>query len=105
MSWGWNTDGSLGLKSDNEDENFENDEHMGVFCDPNLVNIFPINVDIGEISAGARHSAFMTIDKSLWLCGSNKHGQRGSEKSIDLEIDSKIFCLSWFTFILNRSRE
>ena len=96
MSWGWNTDGSLGLKRSENDEN-----PAGVFCDPTLVDFLPLNLDIKQISAGARHSGFVADDNTLWFSGSNKHGQIiQSDSSILLEKKTKIFCSSWFTFLL-----
>lgn len=96
MSWGWNNDGALGLDPSDDD-----DDISGVFCDPTLVTSLPIDVDCKQISAGARHSAFVGEDDQVWLCGSNKHGQLGNLSSFSIEKETSVFCLSWFTLLLS----
>ena len=93
MSWGWNNDGSLGLQSDDEDDN------SGVFCEPTLATCIPLGVDCRAISAGARHSAFIGTNDRIWLCGSNKHGQLGNQSSFAIEKNTRVFCSSWFTVL------
>jgi len=93
MSWGWNIDGSLGL-----DVN-DIEEITGVFCEPTLVTKLPIGIDFREISAGARHSAFIGQDNRVYFEGSNKHGQFGEQSSLEISKETSIFCLSWFTFL------
>jgi len=94
MSWGWNNDGALGLKSSDEDD------IAGVFCVPTLVTCLPLDIDCTHISAGARHSVFIGSNNSVWLCGSNTHGQLGNLSSFSLEKGSSIYCSSWFTFLI-----
>ena len=95
MSWGWNTDGSLGL------DPTEDDDTEGVFCDPTLATSLPLGVDGVHISAGARHSAFIDSSNHLWLCGSNKHGQLGDSPSFAVEKGTLVICSSWFTLLLS----
>jgi alpha-tubulin suppressor-like RCC1 family protein len=95
MSWGWNNDGSLGLHS--SDDNSE--DISGVFCDPTLVTCLPLGVDCKQISAGARHSAFIGSNDHVWLCGSNKYGQLGPISPFSIEKNTSICCTSWFTLL------
>jgi hypothetical protein len=96
MSWGWNNDGALGLDSTDD-----KDDISGVFCDPTLVTCLPLGVDCRQISAGARHSAFIGANDHVWLCGSNKHGQLGNLSSFSIEKGTSIYCLSWFTLLIS----
>lgn len=93
MSWGWNNDGSLGLHSDDDDDN------SGVFCDPTLVTCIPLGVDGKAISAGARHSALIGSNDQIWLFGSNKYGQLGNKSPFSIEKNMSVCCSSWFTFL------
>jgi alpha-tubulin suppressor-like RCC1 family protein len=95
MAWGWNNDGSLGLDpTDNEDIS-------GVYCDPTLATCLPLGVDCRQISAGARHSAFVGVNDHVWLCGSNKHGQIGNSSPFTIEKGTSVYCLSWFTLLMS----
>lgn len=105
MSWGWNNDGSLGLGPSETDEDEEEEETFGVFADPTLVTRLPLGVDCRQISAGARHSAFVDTDDRLWLCGSNKQGQRGETKYVNIGKQTTVICSSWFTFLIDLTRK
>lgn len=95
MSWGWNNDCALGLDSS------DHDDISGVFCDPTLVTCLPLDIDCKQISAGARHSAFVGANNIVWLRGSNKHGQLGNASSFSIETGTNLHCSSWFTFIIS----
>lgn len=93
MSWGWNIDGSLALDAN------DIEDIAGVFCEPTLATKLPLGTDFRQISAGARHSAFVGQDNQIYFQGSNKHGQFGEKSSFEITKDTSVFCQSWFTFL------
>lgn len=112
-SWGWNTNGQLGLHkiTQNSLENVWKSEQQ-VFTTPQLIE-FEDSDAISNVYCGAKHTLLRTDRNRIFSSGLNNYGQLGLssiQESVDnftevplkdVDQETKIFCGYWSTFLLN----
>ena len=92
--WGHNRVGQLGFKSEKEyhseslnDFEDDSDDNMYYQKEPKIVNDLS-NILVKSVSAGWGHSAILSIDGNIYMCGRNFRGQIGKSLN-DCEINSR----------------
>jgi len=82
-SWGWNQSGQLGIGCYPTDDPLSEQKPCSdnACCNRLMLSAYPILVDfrkeVQKVSCGARHSAAVLVDNTLWTWGWNGYGQLG----------------------------
>ncbi|XP_063992389.1 probable E3 ubiquitin-protein ligase HERC3 [Diachasmimorpha longicaudata] len=85
-TWGWNTNGELGITSDQK-----------VIALPAVVDFKTedgniVNERVKKVQCGNNFTICLSVDGSLWGCGSNKYYQLGQPRA-DVEVTTKFIKL------------
>ena len=82
-SWGWNQSGQLGIGCYATDDPLNEQKPCSdnACCKRLMLSTHPVLVDfrreVHKVSCGARHSAAVLVDNTLWTWGWNGYGQLG----------------------------
>jgi alpha-tubulin suppressor-like RCC1 family protein len=114
-SFGWNTNGQLGLKKAPQGS-FEKDNGkmkcQQVFTLPQLIELEDESEEIKEVHCGHKHTILKTVSSRLFAAGLNNYGQLGlssnakdfdkfTEIPIKISNNDKISCGYFSTYILS----
>lgn len=111
-SWGWNTNGQLGLAKVRQ-QTFKkaSESHQQVFTIPQLIELEDDNEAIKSIHCGSRHTILRTERNRLLVAGLNNYGQLGLSSHVDdvdkftempvknVNENTKIVCGFWSTYL------
>jgi alpha-tubulin suppressor-like RCC1 family protein len=113
-TWGWNTNGQLGLPKVAE-HTFEkaSESHQQVYTTPQLIDLDDDNDAVAKVFCGSKHTILRTERNRLFAAGLNNYGQLGlssdvedigkfTEMPVKMDEHTKVSCGYWSTFLIDR---
>lgn len=117
-SWGWNTNGQLGLpKVAQQTFSKAFESRQQVFTSPQLIELEDDEEAIKSVCCGSKHTILKTERNRLFAAGLNNYGQLGLSSHVedigkftemplkDVNEDTRIVCGYWSTYLIDKIKE
>lgn len=118
-SWGWNTNGQLGLpKVAQHTFKKASESHQQVFTTPQVIVLEDDEEPVKAAFCGAKHTILRTERNRLFAAGLNKYGQLGLSDHHEEDVDkfteipvkdvnenTRITCGFWSTYLIDKKEE